>query len=385
MSSPELKPILIQVTVFHINEVDMSNENFQAKFDLSVFWNRSYGKKGSFEPEIRFPNAINYKEMFRYRLPPTITTDNNTMDGYRATYEGKFRTQMDLRKFPFDEQFFKISLLLGRDKGTGRDLTIQDGFILSHHESYDSFVINPNTEHQFGEIEKRTADYSLALNQMEPSSKYITLIPAKRKYEYYLYNHYTFVFLIFVMSFGVFLLDSPYPAVNISQSANRMGLTLNLFLSLVAYKFALSTSLPPVRYLTAFDKYNLLCFVCLVLQFLWQGICFNSYFNGDSRSLNLGAIVLAIGVLLGHIIILYDNQATGDDSGYLSCPRVSLMRLFTFRERRPSSYQNITDFEEAEETKDANAIESPHVDRSSFATVDLSPSKYRGFDNYGQI
>ena len=101
--------------------------------------------------------------------------------------------------------------------------------------------------------------------------------------------------------------------------------------------------------------------------------------------MNLGAIVLAIGVLLGHIIILYDNQATGDDSGYLSCPRVSLMRLFTFRERRPSSYQNITDFEEAEETKDANAIESPHVDRSSFATVDLSPSKYRRFDNYGQI
>ena len=53
------------------------------------------------------------------------------MDGYRATYEGKFRTQMDLRKFPFDEQFFKISLLLGRDKGTGRDLTIRIHIISS--------------------------------------------------------------------------------------------------------------------------------------------------------------------------------------------------------------------------------------------------------------
>ena len=74
----ELKPIYVQATIFHINEVDMNNESFEAKFDLSVYWCKSYGKKtkSNFEPIIRFPNAIHYEEQFRYPLPPVISSEN---------------------------------------------------------------------------------------------------------------------------------------------------------------------------------------------------------------------------------------------------------------------------------------------------------------------
>ena len=207
------------------------------------------------------------------------------------------------------------------------------------------------------------------------------------------------------MSFSTFLLDSPASEINISQAANRMSLTLSLFLSLVAYKFALSTSLPPIKYLTHFDKYNLLCFLCLTSQFILHGVCFQ-FFNGNARALNRGCGALVILTVLGHSYLAYDlvvmlkygsHGCTNDNKYCLSCPQTSLMSLFTFKERRPATtYQcigdNFVECVDNEETKNLNeshddqsSTSVPDLNRENFSTINMSSKRYWGFDNYGQI
>ncbi|XP_020630630.1 acetylcholine receptor subunit alpha-type acr-7-like [Orbicella faveolata] len=65
----------------------------------------------------------------------------------------------------------------------------------------------------------------------------------KRKNGYYLWNMAMVIFLIYILSFCSF-------SVEISSPSDRLGVTLTLLLTAVAFKFVVSQSLPTISYLT---------------------------------------------------------------------------------------------------------------------------------------
>ena len=114
-------------------------------------------------------------------------------------------------------------------------------------------------------------------------------------------------------------------------------------------------------------------------------------------------MILAV---FGHLYLVSDllvmskrgsNECTNDDKCCLSCPQVSLVSLFTFKERRPTTtYQGIGDnFVECvdnEETKNLNeshddnsSASIPYLNHENFSTINTSSKRHWGFDNYGQI
>ena len=89
-------------------------------------------------------------------------------------------------------------------------------------------------------------------------SCYIFKIHIRRRSSFFLINVALIMFMITVLCFSAFAVDS-------SDTADRLSVCLTLLLTSVAFKLVVSGSLPPVPYLTLLDKY---VFSCMVFIFL---------------------------------------------------------------------------------------------------------------------
>lgn len=69
------------------------------------------------------------------------------------------------------------------------------------------------------------------------------------------------------------------------SAADRLGLSLTLVLTAVAYKFVIAADLPKISYLTKLDKYVLLCFFGIGLVVLENSLCETSLFDVEGRDL----------------------------------------------------------------------------------------------------
>ena len=185
----------------------------------------------------------------------------------------------------------------------------------------------------WSQLQVRTLDtcytVSFMMKNFQRSWKYrqynqtsFTQKPRLSRYaQFYVHNHYAFVFLIHFMSFTIFLLDSPSEDMSIGSMANRMSLTLSLFLSLVAYKFAIANSLPALKYMTHFDKYCSTCFTLLFAQFVGQGICFR-YFEASFSSLQYVAYSLITVSFLAHLVLTLTALNVNDNTSTNLIPSV---------------------------------------------------------------
>lgn len=86
----------------------------------------------------------------------------------------------------------------------------------------------------------------------------VVKLQLKRMSQYYMANVVVVVLMLSLASLLAF-------AIDIEDNSGRLGVTLTLVLTSVAFKLLLADSLPRVAYMTMLDKYLLLSFVSLLL------------------------------------------------------------------------------------------------------------------------
>jgi len=87
----------------------------------------------------------------------------------------------------------------------------------------------------------------------------VLMIPFRRRSGFYLWRVLLIIVFITVMSWVTFAMDPT------DGFANRMNIVVTLFLSIVAFLFAIADNLPKVPYLTFMDKVITLSFIWLFL------------------------------------------------------------------------------------------------------------------------
>lgn len=98
-------------------------------------------------------------------------------------------------------------------------------------------------------------------------------ISISRCSSYFFWNIEALMFLLTLMGGATFACER--------SAADRLGLSLTLVLTAVAFKFVISADLPKISYLTLLDKYVLGCFVFLALVVLENAFCEMPFISGE--------------------------------------------------------------------------------------------------------
>ena len=209
----------------------------------------------NWEPRIRFMNII---ETMAWKCRPRQEKDGEI--SFKFNIKATFGEEMELGFFPYDLQ--KLSLVFS----TPIPLRRKDGtevlkFGLSDHPS----VIQMKN-YRLGKVWHLFKKVTMHIKESDMAdSTSLTIRPiveislcVARTPMYYTSNIELPMALITGLSFTV-------AAISKDDVADRLGVTLTLLLTAVAYKLMMSDSLPNVAYLTLLDKFLLGCFAFLAL------------------------------------------------------------------------------------------------------------------------
>jgi hypothetical protein len=158
----------------------------------------------------------------------------------------------DLQHFPFDKQIFEIqieSFGFNSDALELRWMADSGGF---HDEI---FLPEWHIDRTDTRIEQ-----TIEVRNRVPFSQAVYVINVSREYGYYLFKLSVPLLLIVMLSWTVFWMADGL--------ASRIRVSATAFLTIVAYQFAISNSLPKVAYLTTMDRLMITSFILVALSAL---------------------------------------------------------------------------------------------------------------------
>ena len=204
--------------------------------------------------------AANSAGSLEKSLPEIASVTGDGSAVYRQRLLGSFTQAMDLRRFPFDSETFRINLVipgyrpedlelvadpdtvkagLAKAVGCTKDLTLQDWDITALGATPKPYVIVPGTQ---------IAGYEITFT-------------AARKANHYLLKVILPLVLIVIMSWAVFWIDPSLASTQISVAVTSM-------LTLIAYRFAVGAEIPKLPYLTLLDSFILLSSVLVFFSLI---------------------------------------------------------------------------------------------------------------------
>ena len=219
--------------------------------------------------------------------PIYFTYDNNEVKTIRRESGiGQFRQVFNFRKFPFDKQKLKVSILTNVHSSqniseiwpkTGYAavtfLTPERGAFLGLEEYINNIsknylkewtVTNTNIESEELILENYYSPYSNKIYPFNENSINLVL-DIERNSAHYIYKIIIPVFLI--LSVAWFVLWIPTHHLE-----SRLTTSIVALLALIAYNFVFSDDIPKLDYLTALDKYILLSYIfCCIPTFMSIG------------------------------------------------------------------------------------------------------------------
>ena len=186
-------------------------------------------------PELQL---LNRRQLERVRAPRlSVAADGRVKQMVRAY--GDFTFRADLSDFPFDRQEFRFILVSGYG--------VKDVSIVAR-------------EGNVGRGEQLSvANWSVQLRESRSSQHYVTsddrnisrldvIFDAQRLTGFYTWQLLVPLFLVVMMTWTVFWMPLEFVAP-------RVGLVATSMLTLIAYRFSMSSILPPIAYLTRLDQF----------------------------------------------------------------------------------------------------------------------------------
>jgi len=202
---------------------------------------------GWFVAKMDFNNAVTFEMM-----DSSIRTDGKDLI-IDMRFNGTFIENMELQWYPFDEQTLNVSLALN----CRSDGPMPSSFVV---DDTTSKIVNADA------IQRIEQEYSLegaktmllvaahtgAAGRQFPTLQASILI--SRRSGYVLTN------VALPMAVYAFMSLSQF-SVPMTDTADRLSVSITLVLVVAAYKFSISSFIPKLPYLTLLDKYVLACFL----------------------------------------------------------------------------------------------------------------------------
>ncbi len=266
---PGPRPIRVEIGFYLLNliSVDERSESFDADIYLNLRWKdprlaltgavpghavRTYQDDAAAArlTEIWWPNLE-----FVNTAIPSIT--NRTLaigaDGtvdYRMGLSSTFRTNFDLRRFPFDRQ--SLDLKFQSFEGDHRELVLVPDPAHLGFDAGDDFA---GLAIEGIEAETRT---SAITGWNEDFSELVIHISVARSPRFYVFTVFVPVSLVLLLSCAIFFVD-------IHSFHDRVAIALACFLACIATQFAMSFNLPKISYLTPIDRLFLVAYACMTI------------------------------------------------------------------------------------------------------------------------
>jgi hypothetical protein len=278
---PESGPTALRVHVFviDVDGVSDADQTFTANIYFEISWKdprladesgvgRRFGIGEIWHPTVLLVN----QQKLVQSMPDHLMVGVDGTVVYRQQVWGNFSQPLDLRKFPFDSQEFGVQFACpshgpdeivlevdsGNESGIAEKLSVPDWAVDSHRAD--------------------VADYQ-PVPGVPPVPGFVFAFSANRASEYYVIKVIIPLLLILVMASVVFWIDP-------SQEGTQIGVSTTAMLTLIAYRFAISSSLPAIPYLTRMDIFVLACTILVAICLIEVVI--------TSRLANGGRIVLAL-------------------------------------------------------------------------------------------
>jgi len=239
----------IGVYLIDLYEIDDVDQTFNADFILSVTWQdprlavgmdeesgdlRSYDVTQVWSPE---PMLLNSRGA-EVDGPELVRVHSDGECTFSRRHTGRFSFKSDLSEFPLDRQRLQIGVVVPPRVGE---------VVLEHDDESSGIwedVSVPNWELQ--DLAGRT--YVRYLPQMRTQVHVFELgLWVERHHAYYVWKLIVPLIIVVLMSWAVFWI-SP-------KTALQLGLGATGVLTLIAYRFATATLLPPIGYLTRLDMF----------------------------------------------------------------------------------------------------------------------------------
>jgi len=272
------QPLTINGALFllDVSKIDGADQSFTADVFMMLQWRderlasaaegmRRLPLKSVWEPRVQI---INQRRIWK-TFPEEVDVSPDGVVVYRQRYYGQFASALDLRDFPLDRHRFGLHLVVpgyGPEEIDFVPVTENFGEGRSPEMTVPDWSVGP--------FELRTSPYAVV-----PGSREIAglegVFEARRNLGFYIGKAFVSVAIIVFMSWVVFWLGPEHLGPRLSVAVTSM-------LTLVAYRFLLGQSLPPVSYLTRLD-YFLLGTTVLVFVALLQ-VAASGAMNAGDRS-----------------------------------------------------------------------------------------------------
>jgi len=239
--------VSMELYVIDIAKIDDRDQVFRADISIRLKWlDPRLARPGEtdvitlpltdiWNPRLRIYNQRDVKMHF----PEIARIDAKGLVAYEQRYSGNFTSSADIRRFPFDERTITISMLTVDHSPSEIRLDFTEASI------------------------DRAADFSIpnwTIGEVTPVSgvfrafegreflRFDIELKGSRESTYYIWSVVVPLILIVMMSWSVFF-------VNPKRLESQLTLAATSMLTLIAYRFAVSSVLPPVPYMTRLDVF----------------------------------------------------------------------------------------------------------------------------------
>lgn len=175
----------------------------------------------------------------------------------RKSYSGTVYDFYDFKKFPFDEQILRVSLLPDAIENQFSHVDLVQNFRgynvqQTNLENFNE-INAAGDEWHFTEAWVETLTFYNPMNdQRTPYLTYDYFV--ERKAGYYVYKLIIPIVFLILLSWVTFF-------IKVDELNSRVTISIVCFLSLIAYNFVVDDNLPKLNYLTFMDKFILVSYV----------------------------------------------------------------------------------------------------------------------------
>jgi hypothetical protein len=303
----ERHEVRLQVFVNSIGSIDSSTETWSADFWVRAIWKDDYlfevrkaGQEfrldwddpGWFQPKLEVVNSHELDLVLEQKF---VSGDEIYCE---QRWRGSLHSDMDLRLFPYDRQYLRVDVesSFHATKFIKLVTAIDKAPLFSHKcQNHPEFkVLRGDLLNTISKLEFVTEDdadferYSLTLLVERRSGFYVARVG--------------FLNVICVLiGISIDFLDPGDPG-------KRLDITTTMFLTLVAFQFAVADSMPKISYFTLLDWMILICYFVMMATILQAIVQYNRSIAGVSEAdlftADVDGFITLCAVLLGSVVLL---------------------------------------------------------------------------------
>jgi Neurotransmitter-gated ion-channel ligand binding domain/Neurotransmitter-gated ion-channel transmembrane region len=253
-------PVSIAIRVLNLTDIDEVAQRFHLMFYMFVQWHDSrlaftphdpnehfhaYTPNEVWHPRLEFINGIGARTVSEVSL--RASPDGKALYIERSDVE--LSTRFHLHRFPFDRQELQIIVrpFVGQATILRFEASHEHTWISAGESTYSSLA-------EWDLKGTRTEHDHVSMSKLGPIPQAYFEIIVKRKYDFYLWKIFLPLILMVMLSWTVYWIDT-------RDLNSQVQISITTILTVIAFAFSISISLPRVPYLTYIDAFFLDCLV----------------------------------------------------------------------------------------------------------------------------